>query len=225
MQTEEAMLQEPNGTVETSFVLRLRKRNQFLPDNTEIETSTSSSNRASTSNTSLYSSKATKILSETVSSSSSSSDSDSDCLRKQSSLKNPKRKRKYSASKRVDSKKRVIRLSDDELTENKRKMIENETLDKAIAIRTKFSHRIPFLYKTSCNCKNHYFCYIYFAIRHVEKYHKDTMGNNYNGIISLIDDFNVIGRYPLKCEHCPFRSNLQEYLNNHIEHCHFQINE
>lgn len=106
-----------------------------------------------------------------------------------------------------------------ELNANKRKRTEHENLNPAIAKRTEFNRRTPFIYKTTCDCKKRYFSYIALAIRHIEQSHNYS-GYDYNGLIRIVDDFSVMEHYPLHCDLCPFRCNRQIYLDSHFAVCH-----
>ena len=94
---------------------------------------------------------------------------------------------------------------------------ENETV--LIPKRSKFCSRVPFFYRTDCNCYSKYFSYIRTATKHMDRLHNHS-GDSYNNVIQLIDDFGVAQGYPFVCELCPFRTRKSVYLTNHIDNIH-----
>lgn len=204
IQTEAPIVQEyPDAVVVPSVLARPKKINTFIPENSIP------SNRveASCYNLPNCSEVAKTKNSEEISSLSSSSN----CIPEAESLverTNPRSKRAYSTTR-----------NEDELSSNKMMRLDAESLDAATAKRTSFCHRSPFLYKTTCDCKKHHFGYISAAIKHAAQIHNCNY-KDYNACISCVDDFSVIEHYPIQCNHCPFRSNLQVYLYHHLVNCH-----
>lgn len=93
------------------------------------------------------------------------------------------------------------------------------TLTASSSTRFAFSNRMPFFYRTVCDCRSNQFSYIGMAINHMKKVHCHS-DESFNNVIELFDDFGMLECYPLQCDKCPWRTNKAIYLESHKTRSH-----
>lgn len=134
----------------------------------------------------------------------------------------------FGAQKRVKKRKleRISKESRSRLKASKtvNNDLESDTLpinsvSPSASTRSRYCNRAPFIYRTKCRCAKNDYNYISPAIKHMKTVHR-CKSESFFDVIDLVDDFNLISKYPLTCEFCPFRTNIDGYLKNHNFYIH-----